>query len=240
MRCPRNWVNFSKLRQASSAGPSANTEVALEFKRGDVVLRLRQQVHGQELTRQAQVAGGEDRAADDAALVPTGRTLPVEPAFAPKRAVDAATALRAGEALGPARLDERGLAGLIAAKSLHEFSHRQTALELHLVHGHDSPLKLMRSTSVEPSAWRELYRARLRNVANQEIFCRTSETATNLAMSARLSHTLLPGYLVAAVAPSSGVKPTMHARLVAAVELIRRKSLRLIEGASLRSQVKGV
>ena len=46
-----------------------NAEVALELQRGDVVLGLRDQVHRHEPGGQRQLAGLEDRAGDQAALV---------------------------------------------------------------------------------------------------------------------------------------------------------------------------
>ena len=48
------------------SGFVANTQMAHKLQCGDVVLGLRQQVHGQKPARQAQLAGLEDGAADDA------------------------------------------------------------------------------------------------------------------------------------------------------------------------------
>ena len=53
------------------------------------------------------------------------------------------------------------------AKALHEFSDRQTALELHLVHGHHSPPKLVKSSWLSTGSWRELHRGGLKNVENR-------------------------------------------------------------------------
>ena len=120
-------------------GLVANTQVALEFKRGDIVLGLGQQVHRQEPARQRQLGRLKDRAADDAALVPAGSALEVQPPFAPKRAAVAAPARRTGKALGPARFDQRRLATLLTAVPVHEFGHRKPGLKLHSVHRHCSP-----------------------------------------------------------------------------------------------------
>src|SRR5690606_10214471 len=117
----------------------ANAQVALELECGDVVLGLRQQVHGQKPARQRQLGRLEDGAADDAALMPAGDALEVQPALAPKRATVAAPARRTNKALGPASFDKRRLAIGITAVPVHEFSHRKSGLKLHSVHRHGSP-----------------------------------------------------------------------------------------------------
>ena len=120
-------------------GLVANPQVALEFKRGDVVLGLGQQVHRQEPARQRQLGRLKDRAADDAALVPAGGALEVQPPLASERAAVAAPARRTGKALGSARVDQRRLATRFTAVPIHEFGHRKPGLKLHSVHRHRSP-----------------------------------------------------------------------------------------------------
>ena len=51
------------------------------------------------------------------------------------------------EALGPARRDHSSLTQVVAAVAAYELSHRQAALELDLVYGHDLPSKLVRPSS---------------------------------------------------------------------------------------------
>ncbi len=58
-------------------------------------------------------------------------------------------------------------------------------------------------------------------------------------MPVRFPRPLFSGDLIAIVAPSSGVRPAMHARLDAAIEFLRARGLRVIEGKSLRDQTKG-
>lgn len=99
-------------------GLAANAQVKHEFERRHVVLGLGQQLHGQEPAAQPELARFEDRAADDAALVAASAALKVQPSLAPKRAADGAIALRAHEALRPARLDERRLAGQMLSRGL--------------------------------------------------------------------------------------------------------------------------
>ena len=120
-------------------GLVANAQVAHQLQRGDVVLGLCEQVHGQEPARQRQLGGPKDRAAGDAALVATGRALKVQPALAPKRAALAAAARRARKARGPARLDQRGFALLDTAIAVQKLGHRKSSLKLHSVHRHGSP-----------------------------------------------------------------------------------------------------
>ena len=118
-----------------------NVEVARQLRRGNVVLGLGQQMQRQEPARQRQFGAPEDRAADEAALVPAGRALEVQPPFAAKRTAVAAAARRARKSARPARLDQRRLALVITASSVHELGHRQPRLNLHLhsIHLHDPP-----------------------------------------------------------------------------------------------------
>ena len=111
-------------------------QVAHEFERRDVVLGLREQVHGNKPARQRQLGGLEDRAADEARLMAAGTALQVQQRAAAKRAVCAGAAARADEALRPAPCHQSLLALIDAAVALHEFGHRQALLELHLVHRH--------------------------------------------------------------------------------------------------------
>ena len=114
----------------------------LELQRGDVVLELREQLHGQEPPRQRQLGGRERRAAGDAALVLTAPALPVAPVFSNEgRAGADAAAGRADEATVPALLDEGLLALLLGTVALEELVHRQAGLELNSVHGHGPPPK---------------------------------------------------------------------------------------------------
>ncbi|EWS52458.1 hypothetical protein X551_04758 [Methylibium sp. T29] len=136
-------------------GLVANAQVAHQLERGDVVLGLGQQVHGQEPARQPQLGGLEDRPADDAALVAARGALKVQPALAPKRAVLAATACRTGKARRPPRGDRRRLALLLAAVAVHEFGHRKSSLKLHSVHRHGSPPVAVNPSSTLGSSPRE-------------------------------------------------------------------------------------
>lgn len=58
-------------------------------------------------------------------------------------------------------------------------------------------------------------------------------------MPVRFPRPLRPGDVISVVAPSSGVRPAMHSRLDAALELLRAKGFRPIEGTALRCQAKG-
>jgi hypothetical protein len=120
-------------------GLVANPQVAHQLERRDVVLGLGQQVHGHEPARQPQLGRLEDRATDDAALVAAGGALEVQPALAPKRAAVPTAARQAGKAGRPARVDQRCLALVITAVSVHELGHRKPGLKLHSVHLHGSP-----------------------------------------------------------------------------------------------------
>ena len=126
-----------------------------EFERRDVALGLGQQVNGQGPARQPQLGRPEDRAADDAALVTTRGALEVQPALAPERTAVPAAARRAGKARGPARFDQRRLARLVAAVSVHKLDHRKARLKLHSVHLHGSPPVAMNPSSILGSSPRE-------------------------------------------------------------------------------------
>ena len=89
-------------------GGVGHAQVALELQRRDVVLGLRHQVHGEEPSRQRELAGFEDGAADQAALLAAGTALKVQPILAPELAVPATLAARAGKALGPAPSSNQG------------------------------------------------------------------------------------------------------------------------------------
>ncbi len=77
--------------------------MAHEFQRGDVVLRLSQQVHGQKPERQRQFRRLEDRTGDDSRLVSARLALPVLPAFADEGAVMGFPAMRTYRTSRPAR-----------------------------------------------------------------------------------------------------------------------------------------
>src|SRR5207244_12106595 len=104
---------------------------------------------------QPQLGCLEDRAADGAALVAAGGALEVQPALAAKRTALAAAARRAGKARRPARLDQRRLALVIAAVSIHELGHRKSRLKLHSVHLHGSPPVAVNPSSTLGSSPRE-------------------------------------------------------------------------------------
>ena len=129
-------------------GLVANPQVALEFEGGDVVLGLREQVHGQEPARQRQLGRLEDRAADHAALVPAAGALEVQAPLTAKRTALGAAARRAGKASRPARFDQRRLALVIAAVKVHKLGHRKSGLKLHSVHRHGSPPVLVSPSSI--------------------------------------------------------------------------------------------
>ena len=129
--------------------------MALEFERRDTVFGLRDQVHGDEPFGQRELAGLEDGAAEQAALVAAATALEVTPGRSAKLAVPGLCASRAQEALRPTPLANECLALFLAAIGIEEFKHRQTVLVLHLVHDHRSPPVVVRAWSQVGSSWRE-------------------------------------------------------------------------------------
>src|SRR5439155_14674429 len=113
-------------------GGVGHTQVPLELERRDAVLSLRHQVHGQEPLRQRQLAGLEDGAADQAALVAAGAALEVQPLLAAELAMPTALATRADEAVRPAPVANQGLTLLRGSVAVEELRHRQASLVLHL------------------------------------------------------------------------------------------------------------
>jgi hypothetical protein len=79
--------DLQQLELHQPGGLVAHAQMAHEFQRGDVVLRLGQQVHCQKPERQRQFRRLEDRTGDDSRLVSARLALPVLPAFADKGAV---------------------------------------------------------------------------------------------------------------------------------------------------------
>ena len=76
-----------------------HVQMALELQGRDVVLGLCHQVHSQEPLGQRQLAGLEDRAADQAALVAAAAALEIQPPVAAELAVPRRYAAPAGRAL---------------------------------------------------------------------------------------------------------------------------------------------
>ena len=103
--------------------------MALELQRRDIVLGLCDQVHRHEPGRQRQLAGLEDRAGNQAALVAAHTALEVQAGAAAELAVLDAAADRANEATGPARIAQNLLALLLGAVLIKEFEHRQARLQ---------------------------------------------------------------------------------------------------------------
>jgi hypothetical protein len=128
-------------------GGVGHAEVALELERGDAVLGLGDHVHGQEPGWQRQLAGLEDGAADQAALVAAAAALEVEPLGTAKLAVPAALAARADEALGPAPAAHEVLTLLGRTVGIEEFRHGQPRLVMDLVLRHGRPL-----VAIDPSS----------------------------------------------------------------------------------------
>jgi muramoyltetrapeptide carboxypeptidase LdcA involved in peptidoglycan recycling len=58
-------------------------------------------------------------------------------------------------------------------------------------------------------------------------------------MNLRFPAPLVPGDTVAVIAPSSGVREPLHPRLDRALDALRARGLRIVEGASLRTQAMG-
>lgn len=138
-------------------GAVAHAQLAGQLQRRDVVLGLRQQLHGQEPARQRQLGGLEDGAAGDAALVLAAGALPVQAAFAPERGARLHHAAGgADEPAGPARGDERLLALLLGAVAVHELRQRQPLLELDSVHRHGTSPGGMRPSSALSGSQNEL------------------------------------------------------------------------------------
>src|SRR6185295_2411507 len=100
-----------------------HAQLAAQFEGGYVVLRLGQQVHGQEPARQRQLGRLEDRAADDAALVAARGALPIQPSLAPERAARRAAAHRADKALRPTRGNQCVLAAILGPVVLQKLTH---------------------------------------------------------------------------------------------------------------------
>ena len=136
-------------------GLVTSVQVAFKLQRADVVLGLREEVHGQKPVHQRQLGGLEDRAAGHAALVPATGALVIQPAFAPKRAALGATARRADKAIRPARFDQRRVALVIAPIPFHERHHRKSGLKLHRIHRHGSPAVVVNLSSPPTGSPRE-------------------------------------------------------------------------------------
>jgi hypothetical protein len=125
--------------------------VAFELKGRDVVLGLGEQVHGHEPARQRQLGGLENRAADDAALVPANGALPVAAPGAQEHRVPARFTVRAGKTLRPACRNQRRLALVFGAVSVQELGHRKSGLKLNSIHRHGVPPVSVRP--LLPSHW---------------------------------------------------------------------------------------
>jgi hypothetical protein len=96
-----------------------------------------QQLHRQEPDGQGQLAGFEDRAAEDTALVLAACALPVATALPLEARTGLAdAAARALEAPRPSTGDERSFTALLGPVLAQELSHRQPRLELNSVHRH--------------------------------------------------------------------------------------------------------
>ena len=128
-------------------GAVAHTELAHQLQRRDVVLGLSEQLHGQEPARQAELAGLEDRSADQAALVGAGPALPIGQAAAHEAGSCSPAAARADKAIGPARRLQRRAALRFGSVTLEELRHRQPRLKLHSVHLHGAPPGLVAPSS---------------------------------------------------------------------------------------------
>jgi len=138
------------------SGAVAHAQVPPELQGRDVGLGLGQQLHRQEPARQGQLAGLEDHAAKDAALVLAASALPVAsavPLEAGPGLADAAA--RALETSGPAPGDQRRLALLVGAIQAQELPHRQPRLELHSVHRQGASPWWMRPSPVLTGSPRE-------------------------------------------------------------------------------------
>ena len=145
--------------------------MALELQSRDAILGLRHQVHRQEPRGQWQLAGLEDGATDQAALVATRAALEVKPVLAPELAVHAGITARTDKPLGPAPRAHERLALLRRAVLLEELRRRKTPLVLHLVLRHGpSPVQVDPSWHLGGS-WRELHLGRLNHLADQEESC---------------------------------------------------------------------
>ena len=116
-----------------------HTQVPLELQGRDVVLGLRPKVHGQEPGRKWQLAGLEDRAADQTALVAAAAALEVQPRTPAELAVPAMGAARATEPFRPSPAPHGGLTLLWRAIGTEEVQHRTTTLILNSVLRHSSP-----------------------------------------------------------------------------------------------------
>ena len=136
-------------------GGVGHAQVPLELERRDAVLSLRHQVHGQEPLRQRQLAGLEDGAADQAALVAAGAALEVQPLLAAELAMPTALATRADEAVRPAPAANQGLTLLRGSVAVEELRHRQASLVLHLALCHGQPPVQVDPSSQAGGSWRE-------------------------------------------------------------------------------------
>ena len=129
-----------------------HAKVALEFKRSNIVLDLRHQVHRQEPCWQRQLAGIEDGAGDKAALVAACAALKVQPAGAPELTVLSTRTSWADEPQGPTRRAHGLLALLWPAVGREEVDHRSSRLKLDFVLRHDSsPVVVTRSLQPDSS-----------------------------------------------------------------------------------------
>ena len=133
----------------------ADSELAHELQRRNVVLGLGQQLHGQEPARQRQLAGLEDRAADQAALVGAGAALPVAQSAALEAGARRAAAVRADEPGGPTRRLQCRTTLRLGSVSFVELRHRQPWLKLHSVHLHGTPPVWMQPCSALTGSPRE-------------------------------------------------------------------------------------
>jgi hypothetical protein len=132
-------------------GLVAHAQMALEFERQDIVLGLRQQVHGQEPSGQRQLGGLKDRPAHHRRLLPACRTLPVGQPLPFKRAMTSLPTLRADESARPTQRHHRSVAFLLRSVALHELRHRQTLLKLHFVDPHHASPSLKMRPFFTPS-----------------------------------------------------------------------------------------
>jgi hypothetical protein len=136
---PGEMHSLQELVLDEPGGAAVHTELAGQLQTRNIILGLGEQLHRQEPLRQRQLAGLEDRAADDATLMVAVASLPAQRAFAPEvgtRLLD--TARWADKASGPAGGNNRLLALLLGAVELKDLRHRQTFLELGSVHRHSA------------------------------------------------------------------------------------------------------
>jgi hypothetical protein len=102
-------------------GVPLDVELTRQLEGSDVVLRARQQVHGEEPLGERRARLVEDRAGARRGLHAAVRAL--EEPLGRKVAVAPASALGTDKAVGPAHPDERGVAQILAAVEPAELGH---------------------------------------------------------------------------------------------------------------------